>query len=88
MRAEYLRAHQAQFVAHDYQAAVDAWDAYLGHASSGSFALEARYNRAIALAHLGRIAEARAALAPFAAGEHGDYRRRAAQRLLDLLPPD
>jgi RNA polymerase sigma-70 factor (ECF subfamily) len=85
--AEYLRGHEAQFVAHDYEAALRAWDVYLGQASSGSFALEARYNRAIALAQLGRLAEAREALAPFAAGEHGDYRRRAAQRLLDLLPP-
>jgi RNA polymerase sigma-70 factor (ECF subfamily) len=86
LRDEYLRAHQAQFVDHDYQAALEAWDAYLGHADSGSFAVEARYNRAIALAHLGRIGEARAALAPFAAGDYGEYRRHAVQRLLAILP--
>jgi hypothetical protein len=86
LHAEYLRAHQAQFVAQDYETALQAWDAYIAHASAGTFALEARYNRAIALAHVGRIAEAREALAPFAAGEFGDYRRRAAQRLLDVLP--
>jgi RNA polymerase sigma-70 factor (ECF subfamily) len=87
LRAEYLRAHQAQFAAHDYESALHHWDAYLARAgSSGAFLLEARYNRAIALAHLDRIDEARAALAPFAAGMHGDYRQRDAQRLLDLLP--
>jgi RNA polymerase sigma-70 factor (ECF subfamily) len=87
LRAEYLRAHQAQFVAHDYEAALGAWNTYLAHASTGTFDVEARYNRAIALAHLGRVAEAREALAPFAAGDYGDYRRQAAKRLLELLPP-
>jgi RNA polymerase sigma factor (sigma-70 family) len=86
LRAEYRSAHQAQFIAHDYDAAVRAWDRYLGHASSGPFALEARYNRAIALAHLGHIDEARAALAPFAAGDYGVYRRHAAERLLEGVP--
>jgi RNA polymerase sigma-70 factor (ECF subfamily) len=84
--ADYVRAHREQFVSHDYDAALRAWDAYLGRARAGSFVLEARYNRAIALAQLGRVAEARAALQPFADGVYGDYRRHAAARLLLILP--
>ena len=50
------------------------------------FAVEARYNRAIVLARLHRITEARAALAPFAAGAvEGGYRQREATELLDAL---
>ena len=88
-RAAGLRAHRAQFIAHDYEAALRAWDDYLARSHAGSFELEARYNRAIALAQLGRVAEARQALAPFASAEPGAYRRRAATRLLAILrePP-
>jgi hypothetical protein len=86
LHLDYLRAHRAQFVARDYEAALRAWDDYLSHPHSGSFELEARYNRAIALAQLGRIAEAREALRPFASGEHGEYRRRDATSLLGILP--
>jgi RNA polymerase sigma-70 factor (ECF subfamily) len=91
LHLEYVRAHRAQFVAHDYAAALHAWDSYLSRAHAGSFELEARYNRAIALAQLGRVAEARDALSPFARGDFGAYRRRAAARLLEILsqsPPD
>jgi RNA polymerase sigma-70 factor (ECF subfamily) len=84
-RALYLRAHQAQFVTHDYAAALRAWDAYLA-AGGGRFAMEARYNRAIALAHLGRAREARSALEPLAGGTAGGYRRDDARRLLEVLP--
>jgi RNA polymerase sigma-70 factor (ECF subfamily) len=83
--AEYRRAHEAQFVARDFAAALRAWDLYLESAHDGTFVLEARYNRAIALAQLGRVTEAAQALSPFAAGAYGDYRRRAAQRLLVVL---
>jgi hypothetical protein len=63
-----------------------AWDAYLAAYPSGRFAVEARYNRAIVLARLHRITEARAALAPFAAGAvEGGYRQREATELLDAL---
>jgi hypothetical protein len=83
-RALYLRAHQAQFVTHDYAAALRAWDAYLA-GGGGRFALEARYNRAIALAHLGRAGEARSALEPLAGGAASGYRRDDARRLLEVL---
>jgi hypothetical protein len=47
--------------------------------------LEARYNRAIALARAGRKREAIVALGPFAAGEYGGYRRDEARQWLDSL---
>ncbi len=81
----YRRASQAHFVDHDYARAIGLWDRYL--ASEGPLALEARYNRAVALLRAGRTGEARAALAPFAAGEYGAYRKQEAQALLDALPP-
>jgi hypothetical protein len=48
---------------------------------------EARYNRAIALARLGRNAEAAAALEPFARGDYGAYRQSEANALLNALRP-
>jgi hypothetical protein len=81
----YRRASQAHFVDHDYGRAVGLWDRYL--LTGGPLALEARYNRAVALLRAGRTAEARAALTPFAAGEYGAYRKQEAQALLDTLPP-
>ncbi len=81
----YRRASQAHFVDHDYGKAVGLWDRYLQ--GGGPLALEARYNRAVALLRAGRTAEARAALTPFAAGEYGAYRKQEAQALLDALPP-
>lgn len=45
----YKRGHTAQLVAHDYAAALLAWDAYLAHVPRGRFAVEARYNRGSAL---------------------------------------
>jgi len=83
--AAYRRAHEAHFVTQDAAAALVAWDEYLAVAPGGRFALEARYNRALCLVRLGRSAEARAALAPFAAGEHGEYRRREAGELVRAL---
>ena len=50
--------------------------------SSGRFAPEARWNRAIALFKLGRRDEAVAALQPFADGAYGGYRRAEATRLI------
>jgi hypothetical protein len=81
----YAAAHRAHFVSHDPGAALAAWDAYLAAYPNGRFALEARYNRALSLVRLGRLAEARAALAPFADGTAGGYRRREARELLDAL---
>jgi hypothetical protein len=84
----YRDAHTEHFVRRDYAAALAKWDRYLA-AGAGALALEARYNRAIALVRLQRRDAAIAALRPFAAGEHGDYRREEAQRLLHMLgaPP-
>jgi TolA-binding protein len=81
----YDAAHAAHFVAHDPGEALRAWDAYLGVYPNGRFALEARYNRALALVRLGRTDEARSALGPFAAGIVGGYRQREALDLLDAL---
>jgi TolA-binding protein len=80
----YRLAHEAHFGAHDYARALMGWEAYLQAAPRGRLATEARYNRAICLLRLGRDAEARQALAPFASGKLG-YRQSEAQQLLDEL---
>jgi hypothetical protein len=82
----YREAHAAHFARRDYAAAIPAWDRYLAAAGPGGrFVLEARYNRAIALARSGRRAEAALALRPFANGDFGGYRRDEAQALLATL---
>jgi hypothetical protein len=84
--ALYRPAHELHFRARDYAAALDAWDAYLSRFPAGTLALEAEYNRALCLMRLGRYAEARTALAPFAAGARaGGYRRSEAARFLQAL---
>jgi len=83
----YRLAHDAHFASHDYARALSAWEAYLKAAPGGRLATEARYNRAICLLRLGRDAEARQALEPFAAGKLG-YRQSEAQKLLDELSHD
>jgi tetratricopeptide (TPR) repeat protein len=80
----YRLAHEAHFARHDYARALPAWEAYLRAAPGGRLATEARYNRAICLLRLGRDAEARQALEPFAAGKIG-YRQNEAAQLLDEL---
>jgi TolA-binding protein len=80
----YRLAHEAHFARHDYARALPAWEAYLRAAPRGRLATEARYNRAICLLRLGRDAEARQALEPFAAGKIG-YRQSEARQLLDEL---
>jgi TolA-binding protein len=82
----YRLAHEAHFGAHDYARALAGWDAYLRAAPGGRLATEARYNRAICLLRLGRNAEARKALEPFASGLIG-YRQHEARELLNELPP-
>lgn len=86
----YAAAHAAHFVDRDAAAALRAWDAYLAAYPDGRLALEARYNRALTLVRLGRLAEARTALAPFAQGALGGYRQREARSLLEALdaPPE
>jgi len=83
----YRLAHDAHFKSHDYARALSAWEAYLRAAPGGRLATEARYNRAICLLRLGRDAEARRALQPFATGMLG-YRQSEAQQLLDELPSE
>lgn len=83
--ALYREAHRAHFVDRDYASALAHWDRYLTAARHGSMAPEARYNRALALYHLGRRDEAAAALRHFADGAYGRYRRDEARRLLETL---
>jgi hypothetical protein len=84
--ALYRVAHEAHFQAHDYAAALSAWNAYLAAAGPGSrMLIEARYNRGIALARLGHREEAVAALRPFADGEYGEYRKNEARRVIEKL---
>jgi hypothetical protein len=84
----YRAAHRAHFEEHDWGAALQAWDAYLGAAPQGRFVPEARYNRALCLVRLGRTSEARSALEPFATGRFGAYRQREAEALLDAMGSD
>ncbi len=84
----FAEAHTLHFVTRDPTRALAAWDRYLAVAPDGRFALEARYNRALTLVRLGRNADASSALAPFAAGAFGGYRRDEAQKLLDALSHD
>jgi hypothetical protein len=84
--ALYREAHEAHFKTHDYAAALAAWDVYLAAAGPGSrMLIEARYNRGMALAHLGRGDAAIEALEPFAKGEYGEYRREDARRVIEKL---
>lgn len=80
----YRLAHEAHFASHDYGRALAGWNAYLQAAPGGRLATEARYNRAICLLRLGRDAEARQALEPFASGKLG-YRQNEARELLEEL---
>ena len=84
--ALYRVAHNAHFRARDFRAALRGWDAYLNAYPRGTFAVEARYNRAICLVRLDQKDEARRALSPFAKGEvaHG-YRQAEAKKLLEAL---
>ncbi len=82
----YRKAHDLHFRGTDPAAALTAWDAYLAAESSGRFAIEARYNRGLLLARLGRYVEARAALAPYSAGEiNNGYRRTEARAIIERL---
>jgi hypothetical protein len=83
----YRRAHDLHFHGGDPVATLAAWDAYLAAEPDGRFSIDARYNRALLLVRLGRYAEARAALAPFAGGDivPAGYRRTEAEQLLERL---
>jgi hypothetical protein len=75
----------AAFRDHDDEGAVAAWDEYLRTNPMGRFVPEARWGRAAALVRLGRNAEARDALVPFARGDLGSYRKDEAKTLLERL---
>ena len=80
--------HRRAFAAyrdHDDEGAIAAWDKYLETNPMGRFVPEARWGRAAALVRLGRNAEAREALVPFARGDLGAYRRDEAKALLERL---
>ena len=83
----YRRAHDLHFHGGDPGAALAAWDTYLAAEPDGRFAIEARYNRALLLVRLGRYAEARAALLPFARGDlaQASYRQPEAEQLVERL---
>ena len=87
--ALFRAAQRAQFTARDPARALELWDRYLAAAPNGSLSPEARYNRAIDLARLGRKAEAAQALEPFARGDYGPYRQVEASALVKTLgaPP-
>jgi hypothetical protein len=82
----YKAAHRVHFVERDDARALTAWNAYLKAAPGGSFAIEARYNRALCLVRLKRATEARTALEPFAKGRYGGYRQAEAAKLIEALP--
>ena len=83
----YRKAHELHFHGGDPAAALAAWDGYLAAEPDGRFSVEARYNRALVLIRLGRYAEARAALEPFARGEATPegYRQAEAEQLVERL---
>ena len=83
--ALFRAAHEAHFVRRDPAAALAAWQRYLNAFPDGALAPEARYNRALCLARLGRRTEAAAALAPFADAPAGSYRQREASQLRDAF---
>jgi hypothetical protein len=84
-RRAYDAADRLHFTAHDWPAAIRAWDAYLAAFPRGRYVPEARWNRAIALVRAERRTEAREALEPIAAGSLGGYRQREAASLLSAL---
>ena len=81
----YRNAERLQFTSKDYAGALDAWDRYLAQANGGPLVVDARYDRALCLMHLGRKDEARDALAPFANAAPGTYRQAEAKALLESL---
>jgi len=84
-RLAYERAHRAHFFTDSPARALAAWDQYLAAYPHGTFAPEARYNRALCLVRLGQLAPAANALRPFAAGRPGGYRHHEACLLLRWL---
>lgn len=78
----YRKAHRLHFGGSAPAQTLAAWDEYLAAYPDGSFATDARFNRALCLLRLGRRDEARAALGPFAEAPVGSYRQQEAASLL------
>ncbi|MBM4343042.1 MAG: hypothetical protein FJ100_06660 [Deltaproteobacteria bacterium] len=83
--ALFRSAQALQFRDKAYAKALAGWEAYLRAAPAGALAPEARWNRAVCLLRLGRKAEARIALEPFAQGMEGGYRQAEAARLMAAM---
>jgi hypothetical protein len=83
--AAYHRAHALHFHGSNPAAAVAAWDAYLAQFPTGMFVPEARINRAVALARIGKRREAERALDSIAGDETDDYGRTRANSLREAL---
>jgi TolA-binding protein len=81
----YRAAHRTHFDRNDPSAALAAWDHYLAAFPHGTFAADARFNRALCLIRLGRLVEAHTALVPFAGAVRGSYRQAEAASLLQGL---
>jgi hypothetical protein len=86
--ALYRRAHELHFGGADRSRALAAWDTYLRTFPRGTFAPEARLNRAVCLAKLGRKAEAEGVLTDIERGRFGKDGRRQAQKILGALDGD
>ena len=82
----YREAHAAHFQRADYAAALVAWDRYLAAAGPAHrWAVEARFNRGVALYRLGQKEAARHALRPLPEAEQpAALEARAAERGLEL----
>lgn len=83
--ALYRRAHELHFGGADEARVLAAWDAYLREYPHGTFAPEARLNRAVCLAKLGRKAEAEGVLVDIERGRFGKDGRRQARKILGAL---
>jgi TolA-binding protein len=83
----YAHAHELYFHGGDYAKALDALDDYLAQEPTGQFVVEAKYNRALCLIHLGQLADAKLALLPFAQGEvtPAGYRQGEAKTLVEKI---
>ncbi len=81
----YREAERLQLKDGDFSRALDAWDRYLAVAGQSPLVIDARYNRAVCLARLGRRDEAREALLPFASGDASAYLQAEAKALLETL---
>ena len=82
--ATYRTAHELHFTRGDYAGALAAWNAYLARYPHGTFVPEARLNRAVCLARLGKTAEARNLLSALGASDD-EYTRSRARKLSAAL---